>query len=152
MNRLDEQIEADVREEIFRDGRVEPREVAVRVRDGVVTLRGTVGSRAQRRAAGAAAKRVDGVVDVDDELQVEPMDMHGRQDAELRAQVLDALDANGLIPDTVDVRVGFGVVTLSGTVRDMFQREEAEFVARRVHGAKNVHNELAVEQRSVLPW
>ena len=37
-----------------------------------------------------------------------------------------------------------GVVTLRGSVRDRFQREEAEVAARRLHGVRDVRNEIAI--------
>jgi osmotically-inducible protein OsmY len=136
--------ERDVREELARDGRVDPAEVAVRVDDGVVTLEGTVGSAAQKHAAEEAAKRVDGVLEVRNDLQVRLLDLHTRLDADLRAQVLQVLGSNELIPPTVDAQVSDGIVTLHGTVEDTFQRDEAEVAVRGVEGVRNVHNELAV--------
>jgi osmotically-inducible protein OsmY len=150
MSRTDEQIQADVREELFWDGRVDAPEVAVRVRDGVVTLHGTVGSFAQRWAAGEAARRVVGVVDVDNELQVRPMDMHERADAELRGQVLQALDWSVLVPRAVDARVFGGVVTLTGTARERFQRDEAEVVVRKLHGVRDVRNEITLVRGATI--
>jgi osmotically-inducible protein OsmY len=46
-------------------------EIAVEAHDGMVTLRGTVGSFAQERAAVADARRQRGVYDVYDEIKVE---------------------------------------------------------------------------------
>lgn len=45
-------------------------EVAVAADDGIVTLRGTVERFSQRRAAAQAARKVDGVDDVDNQLKV----------------------------------------------------------------------------------
>src|SRR5262245_45970423 len=101
MSRADDKIEGDVRDEMYWDGRVDEREIAVVVRDGVVTLRGTVGTFAQKHAAKSAARRVAGVVDVDNELDVRILDVHSREDAELRGQVLQALSWNALVPPTL---------------------------------------------------
>jgi osmotically-inducible protein OsmY len=144
MSHTDDQIEADVREELSRDSRVDAPEVALRVREGVVVLRGTVGSFAQKWAAQEAAKRVAGVVDVENELQVRPMDMHERADAELRGQILQLLIWNTFVPPSVDATVFGGVVTLRGTAQSAFQREEAEIVARNVEGVRGVRNEITL--------
>ena len=48
----------------------DPLEIAVALEDGLVTLRGTVESFGQRRAAADAARKVDGVFDVDNQLKV----------------------------------------------------------------------------------
>jgi osmotically-inducible protein OsmY len=144
----DEHVEADVRAELSRDGRLDPREVAVRVDAGVVTLQGTVGSLPQKHAAEEAAKRVKDATGVRNELEVRPLDLHLRQDAELRAQVLQALADDALLPQTIDARASDGIVTLHGTVADAFQRDEAALVVGGVEGVRGVHNELAVESRS----
>lgn len=141
----DERVEADVRFELLNDGRLEPREVAVSVDRGVVTLRGTVGSVPQKHAAEEAAKRVHDVAEVRSELEVRPLDLYLRQDAELRGQVLQALSDAELIPQGIDADVSDGIVTLHGTVADAFQRDEAALVARGVEGVRGVHNELAIE-------
>jgi osmotically-inducible protein OsmY len=146
VKRTDAQVETDVREELFWDSRVDAQEVAVGVHDGVVTLRGTVGSFAQKRAAQGAARRVVGVVDVDNELQVRILDMHGRKDAELRGEVLQVLAWNALVPESVDATVYDGVVTLSGTAHEHYQREEAEAAVRNLHGVKDVLNEIELDR------
>jgi len=143
-DRSDEKIEAGVREELFWDGRVDPEEIAVSVRDGLVTLRGTVGSFPQKRAATSAAKRVKGVLDVTNDLQVRLLDKHRRTDAELRGQVLQMLGWDVLVPKSVDARVADGVVTLCGTVHERYEREEAEATIRNVNGVREVRNEIVL--------
>jgi hypothetical protein len=79
------QIEDDGRAEIASDPHIpHPAEIAVEVVDGTATLRGTVGSFAQRHAAVADARRTKGVEYVDDWLQVRLLDRDRREDAERR--------------------------------------------------------------------
>jgi osmotically-inducible protein OsmY len=111
-----------------------------------VTLRGTVGSFPQKHAAQAAAWRVVGVADVENELQVRLLDLHSRADAELRGQVLQVLDWNVLVPQSVDASVDDGVVTLRGSAREKFQRDEAEVAVRNLHGVKDVRNEIELDR------
>jgi osmotically-inducible protein OsmY len=145
VKRTDADVEMDVREEIFWDGRIDAREVAVKVRDGVVTLRGTVGSFGEKRAAGAAARRVVGIVDVVDELEVRVLDRQARHDAELRGQVLQVLAWNAFVPDTVDATVDDGLVTLRGTARHHFERAEAEAAVRNLNGVADIVNGIALD-------
>ena len=130
--RSDSDITAAVAEELFWETRVDDEEVAVSVRDGRVTLRGTVGSLGAKHAATNAARRVSGVRGVDNELQVKLMTEHRRDDAELRGTVLKALSWNVLVPDDVDATVKDGVVTLSGIVDFRHQRDEAPLTAAAV--------------------
>jgi osmotically-inducible protein OsmY len=64
MARSDDDIKRDVEEELLWDPDIDPTDIGVAVKDGVVTLAGFVRSYRQRRAAEAAAKRVTGVLGV----------------------------------------------------------------------------------------
>ena len=97
----------DVRTELASDPRLPySGEIAVESFGDTVTLRGTVGSFAQRRAAVADARRTRGVVDVYDEVDVRILDRDRREDAEIRGAALQRLSWDSEIPgDYLDVRV-----------------------------------------------
>ena len=66
-------LEGAVIDSLDRDPRLpDSAEIAVSADGGVVTLRGTVESLSQRRAATKDAKKIDGVYEVDDQLKVGP--------------------------------------------------------------------------------
>jgi osmotically-inducible protein OsmY len=136
----------DVRKELLWDSRVvDPGEIAVSAEGGTVTLRGTVGSLMQRRAARKAAQRVLGVVAVDDELEVRLLTVDQRDDAELRGAVLQSLMSSVSVPSgRVDVKVSYGLVTLKGDVDFPYQSEAAEEIAIGTTGVVAVTNEIAV--------
>lgn len=72
---IDVGIETAVIEAVRSDPRIpHPEEIAVAVDDDAVTLRGTVGSFSQRRAAVRDARAVDGVHSVNDDLSVRLLD------------------------------------------------------------------------------
>ena len=134
-------VEAEVRDELFWDPKVDGEAVAVTVAaDDRVTLRGTVGSFRQKREAAKAAQRVRRVTSVDNQLEVRLLTDHRREDAELRGDVLQALLLDSVIPVTVDASVKDGVVTLTGTADWQYQRAEAEFVAANVLGVVDVED------------
>lgn len=68
--RTDERIRDDVCERLAHSNAVDPTEVAVEVRDGIVTLEGSVPQRAMRYALEDIAARCPGVVDVDNRVRV----------------------------------------------------------------------------------
>ena len=103
----------------------DPRTVAVSIHDGHVTLRGTVGSAGEKAAAEKSAERIIGVVAVHNELDVQQLTARKRRDAELRAEVLQALMADDLVPKTIDATVSDGLVTLTGTANRQYERDEA---------------------------
>jgi osmotically-inducible protein OsmY len=116
---IDVSIETAVAEALRSDPRIpHPEEVAVTVDEDAVTLRGTVGSFSERRAAVRDARTVDGVHYVYDDLSVRLLDAAQRSDAELRGMALQAIARDTEAPaELIDVKVEDGWVTLRGTVR-----------------------------------
>jgi osmotically-inducible protein OsmY len=144
MTELDAKLEHAVEAELYRDPRVDSAEIAVSVHDAAVTLRGTVGSLGVKRAAGKAAGRVAGTRSVHNELEVRLLTEHRRNDAELRAKVLEVLSWNASFPDDIDAAVKDGVVTLTGKVDYRFQCDEAEASILNLKGVREIHVELEV--------
>jgi hypothetical protein len=70
LTKSDEPIERDVESELNWDAHIQPNEIGVTVRDGVVTLYGEVNSCPVKWAAEQAAYRVGGVTAVANELKV----------------------------------------------------------------------------------
>jgi osmotically-inducible protein OsmY len=139
---LDNDLTADVSDELFWDPKVDNTAVAVSANGGKITLRGTVGSLREKREAQKAAQRVFGVTSVDNQLQVKLMNDDKRADAELRGDVLQALMLDSLVPATVDAKVEDGFVTLTGTADRQYKRDEADFVASNIVGTLDVFNEI----------
>src|SRR6266536_5110388 len=131
-----------VTDELFWDPKVDNAAIAVSTDDGVVTLRGTVGSLRQKREAKNDAQRVWGVKNVNNDLQVRLLNDDRREDADLRGAVLQALMLDSLVPATVDADVDDGMVTLKGKANWHFQRDEAETVATNVAGVVSVDNAI----------
>jgi osmotically-inducible protein OsmY len=70
--RSDERIREDVNERLTDDWRVDASDIEVGVDNGLVTLAGRVGSRAEKRRAEDVAESVSGVTDVSNQLRVGP--------------------------------------------------------------------------------
>ena len=143
---LDNDLEADVSDELFWDPKVDNAAIAVSADNGKITLRGTVGSLREKREAKRAAQRVFGVISVDNKLQVRLMIGQRRADADLRGDVLQALMLDSLVPKTVDAKVEDGFVTLTGTADWQYQRDEADFVASSIVGTLDVFNDDRVKR------
>jgi osmotically-inducible protein OsmY len=138
----DQELVANVIDELFWDPKIDTESIAVSENGGAVTLRGTVGSFRQKREAKKAAERVWGVVSVDNEIDVELMGEQRREDADLRGDVLQSLMLDSLVPTSVDAWVEDGVVTLTGTVDRQYQRDEAELVAGNLLGVVAIENDI----------
>ena len=137
-----EELRFDVEQELFWEPRVDNAAIAVATDDGDVTLRGTVGSFREKRAAANAAKRVYGVTSVDNELSVRLLDESRRDDADVRGAVLQALMLDVAVPSSIDASVKDGLVTLTGMAPFNYQRVEAEFVAGNVPGVIGVDDQV----------
>jgi len=145
---LDNELTADVSDELFWDPKLDNSAIAVSANDGTITLRGTVGSLREKREAKKAAQRVFGVISVDNQLQVKLMDDQQREDADLRSDVLQALMLDSLVPATVDAKVEDGFVTLTGSADWQYQRDEAEAVASNIVGAIDVFDTIELKHPS----
>jgi osmotically-inducible protein OsmY len=139
---LDNELAANVSDELFWDPKLDNSSIAVSASDGTITLRGTVGSLREKREAKKAAQRVYGVISVDNQLKVKLMGDDQRADADLRGDVLQALMLDSLVPATVDAKVEDGFVTLTGNADWQYQRDEAELVASNIVGALDVIDEV----------
>jgi osmotically-inducible protein OsmY len=142
----DHDIKADIARELAWDSRVAPTEIGVQVKDGVVTLAGTVDSWAKVRAAVEAAHRAPGVLDVANDLAVNPAGSAHRSDADIAQAVRHALEWDVTVPDRqIRSTVTGGIVTLEGIVAGWSQRVDAEQAVERLTGVRRVANELKIE-------
>ena len=140
-----DELQQRVRDELFWDAKLDSAEIAVSANNGVITLKGTVGSLPQKREAKKAVERVYGVLSVKDELAVRILTGDRHEDADLRGRVLQALMLNSLVPSTIDAQSKNGVVTLSGTANWQYQREEAYTTASNVTGVAEVIDQVRLE-------
>jgi osmotically-inducible protein OsmY len=145
MLRTDTEIQKDVADELKWDPSLEDDDIAVAVRDGVVTLAGWVKSYLDKWRAERVASRVKGVKAVANDLEVKLPASSTRTDPEIARAAVDALKWNIAVPsDRVKVRVEKGWVTLEGDVDWYYQKEAAERSVRSLTGVKGVSNLIAV--------
>jgi len=146
--RTDTQIQADVLAELKWEPRVQPNEIGVAVKNGVVTLTGFVDSYTKRWAAETAAQKVRGVKAVANDIEVRLSSDNKKTDTDLAAAIVRALEWDAFVPvDKLDVSVSNGWVTLKGEVEWQFQKQDAERVVRRLTGVAGVTNMITVTPR-----
>jgi osmotically-inducible protein OsmY len=144
----DEEIQRDVLEELKWDMRVQPNEVGVTVKDGIVTLAGWVDSYTKKLAAEEATHRVHGVKAVANDIEVRLPGFAERTDFDLAQAALNALRWDAGIPaDKIDVTVSHGWVTLKGEVEHAFQKIDAERAIRHISGIRGISNLIHVKPR-----
>jgi osmotically-inducible protein OsmY len=145
MVRTDTDILKDVTAELKMEPGLRDDDVAVGVRDAVVTLAGYVDSYADKWRAETVVGRINGVKAVVNDIEVKLPTASERPDPDIARAVLDALKWNVLVPhEELKVTVGNGWVTLRGTVDWYYQKEEAERTVGNITGVKGVSNLVTV--------
>ncbi|MDB5411089.1 MAG: ornithine aminotransferase [Rhodospirillales bacterium] len=139
-------IKRDVEHELRWTPDIDATDIAVAVKDGVVTLTGFVKSYSEKFAAEQAAKRVAGVVGVANDLEVHLPETDQRPDPEIARDAVAELKIwLPLSSNNIKVTVKNGWVTLEGEVEWHYQRDYAERAVRRIKGVKGVINLIAVK-------
>jgi osmotically-inducible protein OsmY len=146
--RTDEDILKDIIAEVKYEPNLRDDDIAVSVRDGIVTLAGFVDSYADKWRAETVVSRVKGVKAVVNDLEVKLPTGSQRTDPEIARAVVDALKWNVLVPhENIQVTVENGWVTLRGNVEWFYQKEEVERTVRNITGVKGVSNLITVAQK-----
>jgi len=141
----DSDIQKDVVAELNAEPNLRNDDLAVGVRDGVVTLAGYVDSYADKWRAERVVSKVKGVKAVVNELEVKLSSSSQRPDPEIARAAVNALQWNALVPhDRIKVVVEDGWITLRGEVDWYYQKEEAERTVRNITGIKGVSNLITV--------
>jgi osmotically-inducible protein OsmY len=144
--RSDEDIRDSVIHELEWDPKITSKDIAVAVKDGVVTLSGFVHSYYEKDAAEKAAKRVYGVRGLANNIQVKLTTE--RTDPEIARDIVQAIDSYVSLPgDKLKVTVKNGWVTLEGQVDWQYQKTLTESAAKRVKGVLGITNNIEVAPR-----
>ena len=147
--RMDQDIRRDVEAELAWEPDVQSTDIAVKVKDGIVTLTGFVKSYSEKYEAERVAKRVLGVKAIVNDLEVRLASGSERLDREIAEDALDALKRDLPVSSQgLKAVVRDGWITLEGQVQWDFQRRTAEEAVRRVRGVKGVVNLIKVEPKA----
>jgi osmotically-inducible protein OsmY len=128
-------------------------QIEVGVKDGIVTLRGTATSQAQKDLTTAYARDVNGVNDVNNEMTVSKTADNSLptaivekiDDASITAQVNMALlfhRSTSFLHTTVETRRG--VVTIGGKAMNEAEADLVTKLVSDIHGVKNVINRMTI--------
>jgi osmotically-inducible protein OsmY len=145
-------IDLRVREAIVRqldgDPQVDATAIGVAVKDGAVTLTGFIDTYAGKLAAERAAKHVQGIRAVANDIEVTPM--IERTDADIAADVVTVLRITDTIPTDVQAAVHRGHISLTGKAQWPFQRRAAETAVRHLRGVRGVANYITLDPEAAL--
>lgn len=146
--KTDSEIQKNVMEELKYEPLLNSTEIGVAVKNGIVTLSGTVDLFNKKKAAERAAKRVLGVKAVAEDIVVRISALGKRTDTEIAEAVVNALKWHSSVPDDkIKIKVEEGWVTLEGDVEWQFQRNSAKYVIENLHGVVGISNNIVVTSK-----
>ncbi len=137
-------IRVAVEDELTFDPLVDSTAISVQNMGGEVALNGSVPSYRQYLEAEDAARRVSGVTNVHNHLEVVLPPGDSRDDPKLTTAANNALELNITVPETVEASAHHGDITLTGTVRYGSQRFAAEETVAGLTGVRNVKDDIEI--------
>lgn len=141
----DHDIRQDVEAELEWSPDVDPKDVAVKVTDGVVTLTGFARNYFEKYRAECAARRIKGVTAVANDIEPRPVSEGTPTDPEIARAAVEALKRE--LPmswESIKPAVHQGHLALEGDVEWHYQRARAERAMRSLSGVRSVRNSLRI--------
>ncbi len=144
--RTDLSIKEDVLDELQWQPSIDETNIGVIVKDGIVTLSGTVDSYIKKREAENATKGVAGVKAVADDIEVKYGSSFIKSDTEIATSAVNALKWNILVPENkIDVKVEDGWIYLTGEVMWDYEKNEAKSSVENLPSVKYVVNNITIK-------
>jgi osmotically-inducible protein OsmY len=142
----DTQLQKDVIAELYWEPSVNPAEIGVEVKDGVVTLSGHVSSYGEKLNAEHSAQRVAGVKALAVEIDVTLPGISNRTDTDIARSVENILEWSSFLPkDAIKVMVESGWITLSGKLDWEYQRVAAVNAVRYLLGVRGISDDIKIK-------
>jgi osmotically-inducible protein OsmY len=142
----DAELQKDVLAELEFEPAINVEDIGVSVREGIVTLNGSVNNYSEKSAAAYAAKRVAGVRGLAEDIVVKPPVSSRRPDSDIAAAAANAVEWTSPVPsDTIKITVRNGWLSLEGTVQGWHQKSAAERAVHHLAGVKGVTNLIDIK-------
>lgn len=141
--KTDYEIQKDVMDELRWEPILSANEIGVAVKNGIVTLSGTVDTFSKKAAAERAASKVSGVKAVAEDLEVKLFNTLKKNDTEIAQAIMTALKWNSSVnEDKIMVKVDNGWVTLEGEAEWLFQKNSAKNSIENLVGVRGITNRI----------
>jgi osmotically-inducible protein OsmY len=144
--KTDQEIQNDVMDELKWEPFLTASEIGVAVKNGIVTLSGTVDRYAKKIAAETAAKKVNGVKAVAEDIEVKLGTSSKKNDTEIAEAAIIALKWHSAMQENkIKISVENGWVTLEGDVDWEFQRNSAKYMVENLIGVVGITNNIKIK-------
>ncbi|MEP7364691.1 MAG: BON domain-containing protein [Acidobacteriota bacterium] len=141
----DAELQHDVEDELRWELTTGLKQISVAVKGGAVELAGHVDTYWEKYAAGRAAWCVAHVHHVTNAIRVVVPFPQQRADDDIALAAMSILEWNCVVPETVEVEVADGWVTLSGSAERQEQKEEAVRALCAMKGIVGIHDHVEVK-------
>jgi len=143
--KTNEELQNDVQDAIRWEPLLRSSDIGVSVKEGIVTLTGTVDGYSKKAEAEEAARNVSGVKVVVEKIEVVFSDANQKGDNEIASEIMNAFKWHWDIPnDKVNVKVEDGWVTLTGELEWNYQKEAAKKTVSNLVGVKGIVNNIMI--------
>lgn len=141
----DLELQQAVEEQLSGNPELHGTEIEVSVREGIVTLNGTVHSLPEKWATEKTVQHVQGVCAIVDETVLNLPGDAERSDAEIARAAITSLEAMACVPHKeINLLVRNGFITLQGEVQYFYQVVEIERAVHGLMGVRGIYNQLEV--------
>lgn len=143
-SKSDQEIKNAIKDAFLYDPRVLSFKPEVSVDNGYVTLSGTVNNLQAKRAAEKDARNVVGVLGVNNNLKVRPINIP--EDSQLQEDIRKKLSEHPFVDrEQIDVTAYNGIIYLNGKVDSYLEKSQAGAIAAKTKGVVDVENDLDVK-------
>jgi osmotically-inducible protein OsmY len=148
--KTDSELQQDAIAELKWEPLLREAEIGVSVKQGIVTLTGTVDAYAKKAEAEDAVKRVVGVKAVVEKIEVKyGSNWAKKDDNDIATEIVNAFRWHMEVPsDKVTARVEKGWVTLDGQVEWNFQSDAANDAVKNLSGVAGVSNNIKIKSQT----
>ena len=149
---LETKSDTDLKNDVLAELKYEPSvmvtDIGVLVKNGTVTLNGSVTTFAEKWNAVCAAKRVAGVSAIADDIEVKLPESLRRTDGDIAAAAAHQIEWSTTIPPgSAQITVRDGWITVEGEVEWWFQKTAAESVVQHLAGVRGVTNLITLRPK-----
>lgn len=142
---VDLELQQGIVAELQRERALRSDMIKVLVTDRVVSLSGEVGSFSEKLAIDRASRRVSGVNQILNRVQVNILSHDCRTDNEILKTSISALRSLAHLPkEAIKVQVLEGVVSLTGVVDWECQKLAAINTVANLYGVKSINNQISI--------
>jgi osmotically-inducible protein OsmY len=151
--KTDQEIQKDVMEELKWTPLLNSTEIGVAVKNGIVTLTGTVDSYIKKVNAENAAKKVAGVNAVAENIHVKITSPGKKTDTEIAGAILHALKWHSIVPDEkIKIKVEDGWVTMDGEVEWEYQKTSTCNAVTNLLSVRGITDNINVAPKTLISF